>query len=107
LPAAHRVAGKLRGRIADYVHECRIRHAAQIYLATATRGDRSTQIAAWARYSALHARRSPACIARLETRLGTRLRRTIKRRLMAAFFRGALPSRFVTAAFRFFGLREA
>lgn len=98
---------KLRNRLADQVNEHRLRRASRAYLAAATRGDRSAQVAAWARYSALHAKRSPACIARLEARLGTRMRRTIKRQLMTAFLHGALPSRFVAVVFRLFGLREA
>jgi len=104
---AHGIAAKLRDRLADHINEHRLRHASRAYLAAATRGDRSGQVAAWTRYSALHAKRSPACIARLEAQLGIRLRRTIKRQLMTAFLHGALPGRFVTVAFRIFGLREA
>jgi hypothetical protein len=97
---------KVRGRLADHVNEHRLRRASRAYLAAATRRDRSAQVAAWARYSALHAKRSPACIGRLEARLGTRLRRSLKRQLMATFLHGALPSRFVAVAFRLFRLRE-
>jgi hypothetical protein len=103
----HGVAAKLRDRLVDHINEHRLRHASRAYLAAATRGDRSAQVAAWKRYRALHAQRSPACVARLEARLGMRLRRTIKRQLMTAFLHGALPGRFVTVAFRIFGLREA
>ena len=102
-----RLAINLRERGADHINEHRLRHASRAYLAAVTHGDRSAQVTAWTRYSELHARRSPACIARLEARFGMRLRRMIKRQLMTAFLHGALPSRFVAVAFRLFGLREA
>jgi len=102
-----RCAAKLRERIADHINEYRIRRASRAYLVAARCGDRSAQVAAWTRYGALHARRSPACVARLESKLGTRVRRTIKQGLMSAFLQGALPRGCVAAAFRLFGLRDA
>jgi hypothetical protein len=102
-----RAASTVRVRVTNQINEHRLRRASRAYLAAARCGDRSAQVAAWARYGALHAKRSPACIARLEARLGTRMRRTIKRNLMTAFLHGALPKRCVVAAFRLFGLREA
>ena len=50
--------------------------------------------------------RSPAQVERMELRKGLRIRTTIKRSVMGAFLRGAMPAWIVVLAFRVFKLRR-
>jgi hypothetical protein len=51
--------------------------------------------------------RSPQQVERMESNLGTRIRRTVKGRTMNAFLHGYIPATLVTALFRVLRLRGA
>ena len=96
----------IRQRFRDWLHEHEIKRLSAACRESYEAGDKPKARHFWQAQAAAIKARSPEQVARMEARMGLRLRRTLKQRVMDAFLRGRIPSRVVTTTFRLFKLRS-
>lgn len=93
-------------RLRDWLHEREIARLSTACKEAYTAGDKAKASHFFQQMGRAISERSPEQVWRMEERMGLRARTTIKRGVMCAFLRGAMPAWVVVLAFRLFKLRR-
>lgn len=95
----------IRIRIQDWLLEREIRKLGHHFIEARAAGRREEAALLWAAQVKAINSRSPAQVARMESKMGIRSRRAIKQKVMTAFLFGFLPAPMVIVLFKLFRLR--